>query len=37
MNEKQLVTFLVSKLLDMGFIVHRYDTITTNSIYMNLD
>lgn len=33
MNEKQIAKILVSKLLDMSFIVYRYDAITTNSIY----
>ena len=37
MNEKQIAKILVSKLQDMGFVVHRYDAITTNSIYLKLD
>lgn len=37
MNEKQIAKILVQKLLDMGFIVHRYNAITTSSIYLKLD
>lgn len=37
MNEKQIAKILTQKLLNMGFIVHRYNAITTNSIYLKLD
>lgn len=37
MNEKQIANILVNKLKNLGFIVHRYDAITTNSIYLKLD
>lgn len=37
MNEKQIAKILTQKLLNMEFIVHRYDAITTNSIYLKLD
>ena len=37
MNEKQIAKVLVQKLLDMGFTVHRYNAVTTNSIYLKLD
>ena len=37
MNEKQIAKILVHKLLDMGFVVHRYNAITTNSIYLKLE
>ena len=37
MNEKQIAKVLVDKLLKLGFIVHRYNSITTNSIYLKLD
>lgn len=32
-----IVNTLVPKLLDMNFIVHRYDSYTTSSIYLKLD
>lgn len=37
MNGKDVVNILASKLLDMGFIVHRYDAYSTSSIYLKLD
>jgi hypothetical protein len=37
MDEKQVANILVQKLKDMGFIVHRYNSVTTNSIYLKLD
>ena len=37
MNGIDVVNFLVKKLLDMGFIVHRYNAYSTNSIYLKLD
>ena len=32
MNEKQIAKIIIPKLLDLGFIVHRYDAYSTNSI-----
>lgn len=37
MNGKDVVNILTTKLLDMGFIVHRYDAYSTSSIYLKLD
>lgn len=37
MNEKQIVQNLIPKLLKLGFIVHRYDSYSTSSIYLKLD
>lgn len=37
MNEKQVAKILVKKLKEQGFIVHRYNAITTKSIYLKLD
>lgn len=37
MDGKDVTNYLVSQLLDMGFIVHRYDTYSTSSIYLKLD
>lgn len=37
MNEKQIAKTLADKLQEMGFIVHRYNSVTTNSIYLKLD
>jgi len=37
MNSIDVVNFLVTRLLDMGFIVHRYYAHSTNSIYLKLD
>ena len=35
MNEKQIAKIIIPKLLNLGFIVHRYDAYSTNSIYLN--
>ena len=35
MNEKQIAKILVSKLQDMGFVVHRYDAILNSSVPVN--
>ena len=32
-----VVDYLISKLIDLGFIVHRYDAFSTNSVYLKLD
>ena len=37
MNEFEVSNFLVDKLLNMGFTVHRYYAHSTNSIYLKLD
>lgn len=37
MNGIDVVKILVPKLLDMGFIVHRYNAHSTSSIYLKLD
>ena len=37
MNEKEIASILVDKLKKLGFIVHRYNSVTTNSIYLKLD
>lgn len=37
MNEKQITKILVKELLKLGFVVHRYNSFTTNSIYLKLD
>ena len=37
MNGNDIVNILVPKLLDMNFIVHRYNSHSTSSIYLKLD
>ena len=37
MNEKQIAKILVKKLKELGFIIHRYNAFSTNSIYLKLD
>lgn len=37
MTGNEITNILVSKLLDMGFIVHRYNSHSTSSIYLKLD
>ena len=37
MNGNDVTNILASRLLDMGFIVHRYDAYSTSSIYLKLD
>ena len=37
MNEKQITKILVTELIKLGFIVHRYNAYSTNSIYLKLD
>lgn len=37
MTGVDVVKFLIPKLLDMGFIVHRYNAYSTSSIYLKLD
>lgn len=37
MTGNEVTNILISKLLDMGFIVHRYNSHSTSSIYLKLD
>lgn len=37
MNEKQIAEILTKELKELGFIVHRYDAYSTDSIYLKLD
>ena len=37
MNGDDVTNLLVKRLLDMGFIVHRYNSHSTSSIYLKLD
>lgn len=37
MTGNEVTNILVSKLLDMGLIVHRYNSHSTSSIYLKLD
>lgn len=37
MNGTDIAKILISKLKDMGIIVHRYNAYSTNSIYLKLD
>ena len=37
MNEKQIAKVLIEELLRLGFVVHRNNAVTTNSIYLKLD
>lgn len=37
MNGNDVTNILASRLLEMGFIVHRYDAYSTSSIYLKLD
>lgn len=37
MNEKEIAKIIIPKLQNLGFIVHRYDAYSTNSIYLKLD
>ena len=37
MNEKKIAEILINKLNELGFIVHKYNAVTTNSIYLKLD
>ena len=37
MNEKDIAEILIKELKELGFIVHKYNAITTNSIYLKLD
>lgn len=37
MNGNDVTNLLVERLLDMGFIVHRYNSHSTSSIYLKLD
>ena len=37
MNGNDVANYLIPKLLEMGFIVHRYNSHSTSSIYLKLD
>lgn len=37
MNENDIAKILTSKLIELGFIVHRYNSHSTSSIYLKLD
>lgn len=37
MNGNDVANILVERLLEMGFIVHRYNAYSTSSIYLKLD
>ena len=37
MDEKEICNILIKELLNMKFIVHKYHSITTQSIYIKLD
>ena len=37
MTGNEVANILVSKLLELGFIVHRYNSYSTSSVYLKLD
>jgi len=37
MEEKQVAKILVKQLTNLGFVIHRYNSVTTDSIYLKLD
>ena len=37
MNEKEMAKILINELSKLGFVIHRYNAVTTNSIYLKLD
>lgn len=37
MCENEIANIIIPKLLNLGFIVHRYNSYSTNSIYIKLD
>ena len=37
MNEKQMAKIIIKELSELGFTIHRYNAITTSSIYLKLD
>ena len=37
MTGKEVAEILINRLLNLGFIVHRYNSVTTSSIYLKLD
>ena len=37
MNGKDVANILIPRLLNMNFIVHRYNSYSTSSIYLKLD
>ena len=37
MNITEVANYLQTKLLENGFIIHRYEAYSTNSVYLKLD
>lgn len=37
MNEKQMAKILIKELSELGFTIHKYNAVTTSSIYLKLD
>ena len=37
MNGDNVANILIEQLLEMGFVVHRYNSYSTSSIYLKLD
>ena len=37
MTEKQIAKYLTEELVRLGFVVHKYNAVTTDSIYLKLD
>ena len=37
MTGKEVASILIQELISIGFIVHRYNSYTTSSIYIKLD
>lgn len=37
MNEKEICSVLIKRLMELNFIIHRYDSYSTSSIYLKLD
>ena len=37
MTGNEVAEILINKLLKLGFIVHRYNSVTTSSIYLKLE
>jgi len=37
MNGEEVITILIKRLLEIGFIVHRHNAYSTSSVYLKLD
>ena len=37
MNGNDVAKILTERLIKLGFVVHRYNSVTTSSIYLKLD